>query len=114
MGTFRPTPIIENFFERNPPLKQPNLFSLPALLQFQNSISTQMLTNALKSVIIKHGSLHSRFSVEDGQVFQQVIPAEWKVELLEIEKTNDQVTNDSGFIELCNRIVLSIASYLIS
>ena len=104
---FRPTPIIENFFERNPPLKQPNRFSLPALLQFQNPISPQILKNALKSVMIKHGSLRSRFSVEDGRVFQQVTPAEaneLKVELLEIEKTKDQVTNELVFIELCDRL----------
>ena len=66
-----------------------------------------MLEIALKSVIIKHGSLRSRFSVEDGRVFQQVTPAETnelKVELLEIEKTKDQVTNESECKELWNRL----------
>ena len=71
---FRPTPIIEAFFERSLLLKQPDRFSLSALLEFDNEISPEILKKAMKGIIKKHGSLRSRFSVKDGQVFMQVIP----------------------------------------
>ncbi|XP_028402765.1 uncharacterized protein LOC114525576 [Dendronephthya gigantea] len=104
---FRPTPIVQLFFERSPQLKQPDRFSLSALLQFHNEISPEILEKALKSIIKKHGSLRSRFGVEDGQVFQQVLPMkhnELKVEMQQIEKTEDNLTNEPLFIELCDRL----------
>ena len=56
---FIPTPIIEDFFERQPPLKQSDRFSLSALLVFENEIPPQVLEKALNSVVAKHGSLRN-------------------------------------------------------
>lgn len=104
---FRPTPIIEEFFERHPPLKQPDRFSLSAVLNFHDEISTKILEMALKSVIKKHGSLRSRFGVKEGRVFQQLVPIELNkltVKVLEIEKSEDHLADEPMFIELCDRL----------
>ena len=104
---FRPTPIIETYFERSALMKQPDRFSLSALLEFYNEISPEILEKALKRVIKKHGSLRSRFTVKDGQVFQQVIPiecSEIKTELLDINKREERLLNEPLFIELCDRL----------
>ena len=104
---FQPTPIVEEYLNRSPPLNHPDHFALSALLRFNSKLEIKLLQTALRSVMKKHQSLHSKFEVSDGGTEQQVIELdsdEPKVTEIFIVKEHEHLSSEPAFSALCQQL----------
>ena len=102
---FKPTPIIQEFLMIS---LKPDHFALSALLEFQNNeINADILNTALRFVMKKHGSLRSKFRIDEEGVFEQMQKLsldEPNVFETSITKTSSSVVNESEFYQLCTQL----------
>ena len=102
---FRPTPIIQEFILSS---LQPDHFALSALLKFQNNkINAFVLNMALRILMKKHRSLHSKFKIDKETVLehtQELCLDEPNVFETDVVKTSNNIVNEPEFNRLCTKL----------
>lgn len=84
-----------------------DLFSMPALLRFDNPISVNILRLALRCIMMKHGSLRSRFYTNNNVTLQEILPLgedQPRIEKIEMNQNDTSMWNEPTFIELSERL----------
>lgn len=102
---FKPTPIVHSYISGY--RMNHDLFSMPALLRFDNPISINILRLALRCIMMKHGSLRSRFYTNNNVTLQEILPLgedQPRIEKIEMNQNNTSMWNEPTFIELSERL----------
>ncbi|MGH9125109.1 MAG: AMP-binding protein [Acidimicrobiales bacterium] len=79
--------------------KPPTFYNITAVRRFDGEVDVAALRRALGRLVDRHESLRTRFGVEDGRLFQQVLPsAEVELPVADIseEDLERQIAADNG------------------